>query len=124
MTLFQKLIPHIDAMIYVDADTLFLGPVEELWDTFTQFNISQMSAMALEDDNPNVSWYPRFAKHPFYGKYGKCIFIIYALTTFNKSKMLLIKHLLSPMLGRCVQQHPYFARSSFDCHPCVLVCTK
>ncbi|XP_013135812.1 PREDICTED: glucoside xylosyltransferase 1 isoform X2 [Papilio polytes] len=29
-----------------------------------------ISAMAAEDDNPNVSWYPRFAKHPFYGKYG------------------------------------------------------
>lgn len=65
-----ELIPHIDAMIYVDTDTLFLGPVEELWHYFTQFNSSQMSAMALEDDNPNVSWYPRFAKHPFYGKFG------------------------------------------------------
>ncbi|KAJ8723890.1 hypothetical protein PYW07_007870 [Mythimna separata] len=65
-----KLIPHIDAMIYVDADTLFLGPVEELWQFFSQFNSSQISAMSLEDDNPNVSWYPRFAKHPFYGKYG------------------------------------------------------
>lgn len=66
--------PHIDAMIYVDTDTLFLGPVDELWQTFARFNSSQISAMALEDDNPNVSWYPRFAKHPFYGKYGKQIF--------------------------------------------------
>ncbi|XP_021186385.3 glucoside xylosyltransferase 1 [Helicoverpa armigera] len=65
-----KLIPHIDAMIYVDTDTLFLGPVEELWHFFTQFNTTQISAMSLEDENPNVSWYPRFAKHPFYGKYG------------------------------------------------------
>ncbi|KOB64239.1 putative GLT8D3 protein, partial [Operophtera brumata] len=59
-----------DAMIYVDIDTLFLGPVEELWAHFSRFNSSQISAMALEDDNPNVSWYPRFASHPFYGKYG------------------------------------------------------
>ncbi|KAM3956547.1 glucoside xylosyltransferase 1 shams [Aphomia sociella] len=65
-----KLIPHIDSMIYVDTDTLFLGPADELWSYFNQFNSSQISAMALEDDNPNVSWYPRFAKHPFYGKYG------------------------------------------------------
>ncbi|XP_045453273.1 glucoside xylosyltransferase 1-like [Melitaea cinxia] len=65
-----KLIPHIDSMIYVDTDTLFLGPVDELWDAFGKFNESQISAMTLEDDNPNVSWYPRFAKHPFYGKYG------------------------------------------------------
>ncbi|CAH2094587.1 unnamed protein product [Euphydryas editha] len=65
-----KLLPHIDSMIYVDTDTLFLGPVDELWDAFRKFNDSQISAMTLEDDNPNVSWYPRFAKHPFYGKYG------------------------------------------------------
>ncbi|XP_026760574.1 glucoside xylosyltransferase 1 [Galleria mellonella] len=65
-----KLIPHIDSMIYVDTDTLFLGPVNELWSYFSRFNSSQISAVALEDDNPNVSWYPRFAKHPFYGKYG------------------------------------------------------
>ncbi|KAJ0173605.1 hypothetical protein K1T71_010754 [Dendrolimus kikuchii] len=64
------LITHIEAMIYVDTDTLFLGPVEVLWEYFKMFNDTQMSAMALEDDNPNVSWYPRFAKHPFYGKYG------------------------------------------------------
>lgn len=57
-------------MVYVDTDTIFLGPPEELWGMFSKFNASQMSAMSLEDDNPNVSWYPRFAKHPFYGKYG------------------------------------------------------
>ncbi|KAL0819616.1 hypothetical protein ABMA28_007698 [Loxostege sticticalis] len=65
-----KLLTHIDAMIYVDTDTLFLGPVDELWNFFSHFNSSQISAMTLEDDNPNISWYPRFAKHPFYGKYG------------------------------------------------------
>lgn len=64
------LIPHIDAMIYVDTDTLFLGPAESLWAYFKKFNDTQISAMAYEDDNPNVSWYPRFAKHPFYEKYG------------------------------------------------------
>ncbi|XP_047509946.1 glucoside xylosyltransferase 1 [Pieris napi] len=65
-----KLIPHVDAMLYVDTDTIFLGPPEQLWDLFSQFNAYQITAMSLEDDNPNVSWYPRFAKHPFYGKYG------------------------------------------------------
>ncbi|XP_011550541.3 glucoside xylosyltransferase 1 [Plutella xylostella] len=65
-----KLLPHIDAMIYVDVDTIFLGPAEELWQFFGQFNSTQISAMTLEDDSPNMSWYPRFAKHPFYGKNG------------------------------------------------------
>lgn len=65
-------------MIYVDTDTLFLGPADELWDVFALFNTSQISAMALEDDNPNVSWYPRFAKHPFYGKFGNEYLIHYS----------------------------------------------
>lgn len=61
-------------MIYVDTDTIFLGPVDDLWGFFSHFNDTQISAMTLEDDNPNISWYPRFAKHPFYGKYGTIIF--------------------------------------------------
>ncbi|XP_028033862.1 glucoside xylosyltransferase 1 isoform X1 [Bombyx mandarina] len=64
------LLPHVDAMIYVDTDTLFLGPIEILWNYFTKFKATEISALALEDENPNVSWYPRFAKHPFYGKCG------------------------------------------------------
>lgn len=67
----QTLLSHIDSVIYVDTDTLFLGPVDELWQFFYKFNQSQISGLAIEDDNPNISWYPRFAKHPFYGKYGK-----------------------------------------------------
>ncbi|KAJ2953346.1 hypothetical protein O0L34_g936 [Tuta absoluta] len=62
-----ELITHLDALIYVDTDTLFLGPADELWGYFSKFNSSQLSAMALEHENPNLSWYPRFAKHPFYG---------------------------------------------------------
>lgn len=30
-----------------------------------------MSALAFEHEDPNVSWYNRFAKHPYYGKLGK-----------------------------------------------------
>ncbi|XP_049877470.1 glucoside xylosyltransferase 1-like [Pectinophora gossypiella] len=65
-----ELMTHIDSLIYVDTDTLFLGPADELWSYFFKFNSSQISALALEDNNPNLSWYPRFAKHPFYGKLG------------------------------------------------------
>ncbi|XP_053614084.1 glucoside xylosyltransferase 2-like [Plodia interpunctella] len=64
------LLPEIDAMIYVDTDTLFLGPIEDLWSYFSKFNSYQLTAMVLEVENPNASWYPRFAKHPFYGKTG------------------------------------------------------
>ncbi|KAI5643077.1 glycosyl transferase family 8 domain-containing protein [Phthorimaea operculella] len=65
-----ELLTHLDALIYVDIDTLFLGPADELWGYFSKFNSSQLSAMALEHENPNLSWYPRFAQHPFYGTLG------------------------------------------------------
>lgn len=58
----------------MDTDTLFLGPPDELWSFFSKFNSSQMSAMSLEHENPNLSWYPRFAKHPYYRELGMFAF--------------------------------------------------
>lgn len=63
--------PEIDALIYLDTDTLFLSPVEDLWKHFYDFNTTQMAALALENEDPLISWYSRFAKHPYYGKLGK-----------------------------------------------------
>lgn len=65
-----NLVEDVDAMIYTDTDTLFLGPVEDLWKYFYKFNETQIAALVLENEDPNVSWYPRFAKHPFYGRVG------------------------------------------------------
>lgn len=55
----------------MDTDTLFLTPVENVWEHFHRFNASQMAALAPEHEDPNVGWYNRFAKHPYYGKLGK-----------------------------------------------------
>ncbi|XP_060535447.1 glucoside xylosyltransferase 2 [Cylas formicarius] len=61
---------NIDSILYVDTDTLFLTPVEDVWSYFGKFNRSQMAALAPEHEDPNVGWYNRFAKHPYYGKLG------------------------------------------------------
>lgn len=55
----------------MDTDTLFLTPVETVWEHFHKFNSSQMAALAPEHEDPNVGWYNRFAKHPYYGKLGE-----------------------------------------------------
>lgn len=33
-------------------------------------NSSQMSALVPEHEDPNIGWYNRFARHPYYGKLG------------------------------------------------------
>ncbi|KAJ8945037.1 hypothetical protein NQ318_019032 [Aromia moschata] len=65
-----NLLENVDSILYVDTDTLFLTPVESVWQHFYKFNASQMAALAPEHEDPNVGWYNRFAKHPYYGKLG------------------------------------------------------
>lgn len=54
----------------MDTDTVFLTPVESIWGYFNKFNGSQMAALAPEHEDPNIGWYNRFAKHPYYGSLG------------------------------------------------------
>nr|AEE62999.1 unknown [Dendroctonus ponderosae] len=63
-------LPDVDALLYMDTDTLFLTPVESIWRYFNKFNASQMAALAPEHEDPAIAWYNRFAKHPYYGKLG------------------------------------------------------
>lgn len=61
----QSILPHIDSVLYVDNDVLFLSPPEEVWDFFKVMNSSQMAAMSPEHEDYAAGWYNRFAKHPF-----------------------------------------------------------
>ncbi|KAJ3642251.1 hypothetical protein Zmor_025053 [Zophobas morio] len=65
-----NILKDVDSVLYMDTDTLFLTPVESIWTYFHKMNSSQMAALAPEHEDPNVGWYNRFAKHPFYGKLG------------------------------------------------------
>lgn len=64
------ILTHIDSLLYVDTDTLFLGPVQDVWNHFEKMNSSQIAALAPEHEDPNTGWYNRFARHPYYGKLG------------------------------------------------------
>lgn len=67
---FQSVLKDVDSVLYVDTDVLFLTPVESVWEHFREMNSSQMAALAPEHEDPNVGWYNRFARHPYYGKLG------------------------------------------------------
>ncbi|XP_023135888.1 glucoside xylosyltransferase 1-like isoform X1 [Amphiprion ocellaris] len=64
------ILKEVDSLLYVDTDILFLQPVEHIWALLTQFNSSQLAAMAPEHEEPRIGWYNRFARHPYYGKTG------------------------------------------------------
>ncbi|CAD5115965.1 DgyrCDS4895 [Dimorphilus gyrociliatus] len=57
-------------VLYVDTDVLFLRSVKDLWGFFDHFNSSQLSALAPEHEDRAMSWYKRFARHPYYGELG------------------------------------------------------
>ena len=66
----QDVLHSIDSVLYLDTDVLMLRPVENLWDHFNHFDDKQLASMAPEGEEKALSWYPRFARHPFYGKNG------------------------------------------------------
>ncbi|KAL1478708.1 hypothetical protein MTO96_034902 [Rhipicephalus appendiculatus] len=65
-----SMLPDVDAVIYVDADVLFLSPIEELWKHFTAMNSLHLAALAPESEDYATNWYRRFARHPFYQPLG------------------------------------------------------
>ncbi|XP_028285682.1 glucoside xylosyltransferase 1 isoform X1 [Parambassis ranga] len=64
------ILKEVDSLLYVDTDILFLQPVEDIWALLSQFNSSQLAAMAPEHEEPRIGWYNRFARHPYYGNTG------------------------------------------------------
>lgn len=63
-------LPTVDAVLYVDTDTIFTDDPRRTWDHFYAMNSSQLAALSPEHHDPNVGWYNRFAKHPFYPPLG------------------------------------------------------
>ena len=67
--------PAIDAVLYVDTDTLFLTAPEDVWSMFGNFNASHLVGMAPEQtgkkENSTNSWYEIFKDTPHYGEKGK-----------------------------------------------------
>ncbi|KAK6629917.1 hypothetical protein RUM43_003738 [Polyplax serrata] len=65
-----SLLKDVDSVLYLDTDTLILGPVEQIWSHFSYMNATQFAALAPEHEDPLTGWYNRFARHPFYKPLG------------------------------------------------------
>jgi UDP-xylose:glucoside alpha-1,3-xylosyltransferase len=65
-----QLLPQVERIIYVDVDIIFLSQPLNLWLHFEHFNAEQVAGCVSEAVSPRLDWYPRFAKHPFYGPSG------------------------------------------------------
>ncbi|XP_070382368.1 glucoside xylosyltransferase 2-like [Dermacentor albipictus] len=65
-----SLLPGVDAVIYVDADVLFVSPIEMLWQHFASMNTSHLAAMAPESEDYASNWYRNSARHPSYQPLG------------------------------------------------------
>lgn len=67
---FQNILTNVSNILYVDTDVIFLNELSDIWRHVRLMNSSQMAALAQEHEDPNIGWYSRFARHPFYGKLG------------------------------------------------------
>ncbi|KAM7287671.1 glucoside xylosyltransferase 1-like [Ixodes scapularis] len=65
-----EMLPNEDAVLYVDADTLFLSPVEELWSVFEKMNESHLTALTYETEDVRTNWYQQHGKHPYPAPFG------------------------------------------------------
>lgn len=66
-----KLLPEVDSVIYVDTDTLFLRPPEDLWSYFEKFSSKQVAGLVNEcEKGQKYCWYKQHATHPYVKPYG------------------------------------------------------
>lgn len=72
----QDILNDVDKLLYVDTDVLFVNEVFDVWQHFHKMNSSQLAALTPEHEEPNVGWYNRFARHPYYGELGNSVIII------------------------------------------------
>ncbi|XP_076308912.1 glucoside xylosyltransferase 2-like isoform X2 [Tachypleus tridentatus] len=62
---------HIDAVILLDTDVLFLRPPEEFWEHFSRMNSHQLMGLTVETELPGQGWYPRHVRgFPIYRDQG------------------------------------------------------
>ncbi|CAN7945950.1 unnamed protein product, partial [Ixodes pacificus] len=67
----QSLLPHEDAVLYVDSDVIFVHPVEDLWSYFGQMNDQHLTLMISDvEDMPLNPYFNRTRDMPHYKRYG------------------------------------------------------
>jgi UDP-xylose:glucoside alpha-1,3-xylosyltransferase len=49
-------LPDVDSLLYVDTDTMFLTPLEDVWQHLAKMNSSQMAALTPEHEDRATGW--------------------------------------------------------------------
>uniref|UniRef100_A0A0P5MIN9 UDP-D-xylose:beta-D-glucoside alpha-1,3-D-xylosyltransferase n=1 Tax=Daphnia magna TaxID=35525 RepID=A0A0P5MIN9_9CRUS len=65
-----NLLKKEDSILYMDVDTVFLSSPLHIWQHLSKMNTTQMIALGPEAQDSTIGWYPQFANHPYYGKFG------------------------------------------------------
>lgn len=70
------MLPHVDSVLYMDSDSIFLTPPETFWEQFNQMNSLQVIGIAQEDEIPGGYYHEKYGI-PYYGNYGNVYFAFY-----------------------------------------------
>ncbi|KAI9562630.1 hypothetical protein GHT06_010084 [Daphnia sinensis] len=65
-----NLLKEVDSVLYLDADTVFLDSPLRIWQHLSKMNDTQLVAAGPEKYDYTNGWYAKFARHPYYGKFG------------------------------------------------------
>ncbi|CAN8019834.1 unnamed protein product [Ixodes persulcatus] len=66
-----SLLPHKDAVLYVDSDVVFVHPVEDLWRYFGQMNDQHLTLMVSDVEDTSLDpYFNRTRNMPRYKRYG------------------------------------------------------
>ncbi|CAN8028470.1 unnamed protein product, partial [Ixodes persulcatus] len=64
------ILPNDDVVLYVDSDTLFLHPVEDLLEVFEEMNERHLMAVVHEIEEEATNWYHQHGKTPYIPPFG------------------------------------------------------
>lgn len=105
----------VDKVIYVDSDTVFVNKVSLVWKLFHEMNQSHLTAMVLEDLEPNKSVYSsEQVKIPYFGKQGTVEIALGAVGYKNVCRYSIISILEYNFIN--LQVHYKLYRSEFRNH--------
>ncbi|CAG7820809.1 unnamed protein product [Allacma fusca] len=67
---FTSLLPHIDSLIYLDADSIVVSNLTNFWNQFQRMNESQLAGIAPNTEFPANGFYNLWSTIPYFGKRG------------------------------------------------------
>ncbi|CAG7734624.1 unnamed protein product [Allacma fusca] len=67
---FPSLLPKVDALLYVDSDTVFVSELRGIWNHFSKMDQTQWVGVTNEDEPTGDGWYNTKAEIPYFKPRG------------------------------------------------------